>query len=118
MYQSLHTTVIGRDGIPFEVQIRTQVMHQIAEYGIAAHWKYKTGEQSKEEIDQKLSWISKLIETEDATRDPDEFMNALKIDVYHDETFVFTPKGDVIALPQGATVIDFAYAIHSRLETG
>lgn len=115
MYQSLHTTVIGRDGIPFEVQIRTRVMHQIAEYGIAAHWKYKSSEQSKEEIDQKLSWISKLIETEDATRDPDEFMNALKIDVYHDETFVFTPKGDVIALPQGATVIDFAYAIHSEV---
>lgn len=115
MYQSLHTTVIGRDGIPFEVQIRTRAMHQVAEYGIAAHWKYKSGEQSKDEIDQKLSWISKLIETEDATRDPDEFMNALKIDVYHDETFVFTPKGDVIALPQGATVIDFAYAIHSEV---
>ncbi len=115
MYQSLHTTVIGKDGIPFEVQIRTKAMHQIAEYGIAAHWKYKSGEQSKAEIDRKLQWISKLIETEDETRDPDEFMNALKIDVYHDEKFVFTPKGDLIALPQDATIVDFAYAIHSEV---
>ena len=115
MYQSLHTTVIGKDGIPFEVQIRTKAMHQVAEYGIAAHWKYKSGEQSKAEIDRKLQWISKLIETEDETRDPDEFMNALKIDVYHDEKFVFTPKGDLIALPQDATIIDFAYAIHSEV---
>ncbi|MBQ7384410.1 MAG: bifunctional (p)ppGpp synthetase/guanosine-3',5'-bis(diphosphate) 3'-pyrophosphohydrolase, partial [Clostridia bacterium] len=113
MYRSLHTTVIGRDGIPFEVQIRTWEMHHVAEYGIAAHWKYKSGERSKEEIDKKLEWIAKLIETEDAARDPDEFMNALKTDIFHDETFVFTPRGDVIALPQGATVIDFAYAIHS-----
>ena len=115
MYQSLHTTVIGRDGIPFEVQIRTKAMHQIAEYGIAAHWKYKSGEQSKAEIDRKLQWISRLIETEDETRDPDEFMEALKIDVYHDEKFVFTPKGDLISLPQDATIIDFAYAIHSEV---
>ena len=113
MYRSLHTTVIGRDGIPFEVQIRTWDMHHIAEYGVAAHWKYKSGERSKEDIDKKLEWIARLIETEDAARDPDEFMNALKTDIFHDETFVFTPKGDVIALPQGATVIDFAYAIHS-----
>ncbi len=114
MYQSLHTTVIGRDGIPFEVQIRTRKMHQIAEYGIAAHWKYKSGDKrSTEEIDSKLEWIAKLIETEDDTRDPDEFLRALKVDIFHDEIFVFTPKGDVIALPQGATLIDFAYAIHS-----
>ena len=113
MYRSLHTTVIGRDGIPFEVQIRTWEMHHVAEYGIAAHWKYKTGEKSKEEIDKKLEWISRLIETEDEAKDPDEFLNALKTDIFHDETFVFTPKGDVIALPQGSTVIDFAYAIHS-----
>ena len=113
MYQSLHTTVIGRDGIPFEVQIRTRDMHHIAEYGIAAHWKYKSGERSKEEIDKKLEWISRLVETEDETKDPDEFLNALKTDLFHDETFVFTPKGDVIALPQGSTVIDFAYSIHS-----
>ncbi len=113
LYRSLHTTVIGRDGIPFEVQIRTWEMHHVAEYGIAAHWKYKSGEKSKEEMDKKLEWISRLIETEDETRDPDEFFNALKTDIFQDETFVFTPKGDVIALPQGATVIDFAYAIHS-----
>ncbi len=113
MYRSLHTTVIGRDGIPFEVQIRTKEMHHVAEYGVAAHWKYKSGERSKEEMDKKLEWIARLIETEDAARDPDEFMNALKTDIFHDETFVFTPRGDVIALPQGATVIDFAYAIHS-----
>ena len=113
MYRSLHTTVIGRDGIPFEVQIRTREMHHIAEYGIAAHWKYKSGEKSKEEIDQKLEWISRLVETESGTKDPDEFLHALKTDLFHDETFVFTPKGDVIALPQGSTVIDFAYAIHS-----
>ena len=113
MYQSLHTTVIGRAGVPFEVQIRTWDMHHIAEYGVAAHWKYKSGEQSKEEIDRKLSWISKLIDTEDDAEDPDEFMHALKIDLFHDETFVFTPKGDVVSLPQGSTLIDFAYSIHS-----
>jgi len=115
MYQSLHTTVIGRDGIPFEVQIRTREMHQIAEYGVAAHWKYKSGEKSRENIDSKLEWISRLIDTENDAVDPDDFMNALKIDVFHDETFVFTPKGDVIALPQGSTIIDFAYAIHSAV---
>lgn len=115
MYQSLHTTVIGRDGIPFEVQIRTKEMHQIAEYGIAAHWKYKSGEKSREDIDSKLEWIAKLIDTENDAIDPDDFMNALKIDVFHDETFVFTPRGDVIALPQGSTIIDFAYAIHSEI---
>jgi len=115
MYRSLHTTVIGRDGIPFEVQIRTREMHHIAEYGIAAHWKYKSGASSKEDMDKKLEWIARLIETEDGTRDPDEFMDALKTDIFHDEVFAFTPKGDIIALPQGATVIDFAYAIHSAV---
>ena len=115
MYQSLHTTVIGRDGIPFEVQIRTREMHHIAEYGIAAHWKYKSGASSKEEIDQKLSWISRLIDTESSALDNEDFMRALKIDIFSDETFVFTPKGDVIALPQNSTLIDFAYAIHSEV---
>ncbi len=115
MYRSLHTTVIGRDGIPFEVQIRTWEMHHIAEYGVAAHWKYKSGAASQADLDQKLEWISRLIETEDGTRDPEEFMTALKFDIFHDEVFVFTPKGDVRALPQGATVIDFAYAIHSAV---
>lgn len=115
MYQSLHTTVIGRDGIPFEVQIRTREMHHIAEYGIAAHWKYKTGVKSKEEIDEKLSWVARLIDAEDGVIDSEDFLHALKIDIFHDETFVFTPKGDVIALPLGSTLIDFAYAIHSEI---
>ena len=113
LYQSLHTTVIGREGIPFEVQIRTRDMHHIAEYGIAAHWKYKSGEKSKEDMDKKLEWIARLIETEDDTKDPDEFIHAIKTDMFQEETFIFTPKGDVIALPHGSTVIDFAYAIHS-----
>ena len=113
MYQSLHTTVIGKDGIPFEVQIRTREMHHVAEYGIAAHWKYKSGDKSTADIDQKLSWISKLIDTENEAADSEEFMHAFKIDIFHDETFVFTPKGDVVALPQGATLIDFAYSIHT-----
>ncbi len=115
LYRSLHTTVIGRDGVPFEVQIRTWGMHQVAEYGIAAHWKYKTGEKSKEEIDEKLNWIAKIIESQDYSGNSDEFMDMLKIDIFHDETFVFTPKGDVITLPYGSTVIDFAYAIHSAV---
>ncbi len=115
MYSSLHTTVIGRDGIPFEVQIRTWDMHHIAEYGIAAHWKYKSGGRSKEEMDKKLEWVSRLIETENETRDPDEFISAIKTDIFHDEIFVFTPKGDVIQLPSGSTVIDFAYAIHTAV---
>ncbi len=115
LYRSLHTTVIGRDGIPFEVQIRTWEMHQVAEYGIAAHWKYKSGEEAGADIDQKLAWVANLVETEEDTRDPDEFLRALKIDIFQDETFVFTPKGDVIALPQGSTVIDFAYNIHSAI---
>ena len=115
LYRSLHTTVIGHDGIPFEVQIRTKEMHEVAEYGIAAHWKYKSGEKSKESIDEKLRWIASLLETNDNTRDPDEFINSFKTDIFHDETFVFTPKGDVISLPLGATVIDFAYAIHSAV---
>ena len=113
MYQSLHTTVIGKDGIPFEVQIRTKEMHHVAEYGIAAHWKYKSGEKATADIDQKLSWILRLIDTENEATDHEEFMDAFKIDIFHDETFVFTPKGDVIALPQNATLIDFAYSIHT-----
>ena len=113
MYQSLHTTVIGKDGIPFEVQIRTSEMHQVAEYGIAAHWKYKSGEKASADVDQRLAWILKLIDTETEAADSEEFMHAFKIDIFHDETFVFTPKGDVVALPQGATLIDFAYSIHT-----
>ena len=113
MYQSLHTTVIGKEGVPFEVQIRTWEMHHVAEYGIAAHWKYKSGEKAKEDMDKKLEWISRLVETESSVKDPDEFLEALKTDLFHDEVFVFTPKGDVLALPQGSTLIDFAYSIHS-----
>ncbi len=115
LYRSLHTTVIGRSGIPFEVQIRTREMHQEAEYGLAAHWKYKSGERTDADIDEKLRWISKLLESDENTRDPDEFIHSFKTDIFHDETFVFTPKGDVISLPQGSTVIDFAYAIHSAI---
>lgn len=115
LYRSLHTTVIGRSGTPFEVQIRTKQMHAEAEYGIAAHWKYKSGEKSKSEIDDKLRWIAQLLESDENTRDPDEFIHSFKTDIFHDETFVFTPKGDVISLPQGSTVIDFAYSIHSAI---
>ena len=115
LYRSLHTTVIGRSGIPFEVQIRTAQMHEEAEYGIAAHWKYKSGEKSGQSIDEKLRWIAQLLESDENTRDPDEFIHSFKTDIFHDETFVFTPKGDVISLPQGSTTIDFAYAIHSAV---
>ena len=115
LYRSLHTTVIGQSGIPFEVQIRTKQMHEEAQYGIAAHWKYKTGEKSGANIDEKLRWISQLLESDENTRDPDEFIHSFKTDIFHDETFVFTPKGDVISLPLGSTVIDFAYAIHSAV---
>ncbi len=113
MYRSLHTSVMSSSGIPFEVQIRTFEMHRVAEYGIAAHWKYKSGETASESIDEKLQWVSRLFEIEDDTQDPEEFMDAFKIDIFRDEIFVFTPKGDVIVLPQGSTMIDFAYAIHS-----
>jgi len=112
-YRSLHTTVIGRAGIPFEVQIRTAEMHQIAEYGIAAHWKYKSGAKSDESINKKLEWIHMLLESEQKSLDTEEFLSPLKIDIFEDETFVFTPKGDVVTLPTGSCGIDFAYAIHS-----
>ncbi len=115
LYRSLHTTVIGKSGIPFEVQIRTRQMHEEAEYGIAAHWKYKSGEKSGADVDERLRWIAQLLESDDGTRDPDEFIHLFKTDIFHDETFVFTPKGDVISLPHGSTVIDFAYAIHSAV---
>ena len=115
LYRSLHTTVIGNSGIPFEVQIRTRQMHEEAEFGIAAHWKYKSGEKAATNIDEKLRWIAQLLESDENTRDPDEFIHSFKTDIFHDETFVFTPKGDVISLPLGSTVIDFAYAIHSAV---
>ncbi len=112
-YQSVHTTVIGAEGIPFEVQIRTWDMHMTAEYGVAAHWKYKSGDQGVREGDEeKFAWVRRLLETQQET-DATEFVHDLKIDMFSDEVFVFTPGGDVINLPAGATPIDFAYAIHS-----
>ena len=115
MYRSLHTTVIGHDAVPFEVQIRTWDMHHVAEFGIAAHWKYKSGDKGDVSLDKKLEWIAKLVENESSTADPDEFINAIKIDIFQDETFVFTPNGDVVTLPQNANCIDFAYHIHSQV---
>ncbi len=115
LYRSLHTSVMSSSGIPFEVQIRTHEMHQLAEFGVAAHWKYKSGESASESIDEKLQWVSRLLDIEDDTRDPDEFLDAFKIDIFRHETYVFTPKGDVIVLAQGSTCIDFAYAIHSAV---
>jgi guanosine-3',5'-bis(diphosphate) 3'-pyrophosphohydrolase len=115
LYRSLHTTVIGHDGIPFEVQIRTEEMHEIAEYGLAAHWKYKSGDQTKKDADEKYKWLRTLLETEKDLVDADEFLRPLKIDMFDDETFVFTPKGDVVSLPAGSNTIDFAYAIHSAV---
>ena len=114
-YQSLHTTVIGREGIPFEVQIRTWDMHQTAEYGVAAHWKYKQGmANSKLGSEKEFEWVRKLLESQQDA-DPDEFVRTLKVDMFADEVFVFTPNGDVKSLPAGATPIDFAYAIHSAV---
>ena len=110
MYQSLHTTVIGKQGIPFEVQIRTWDMHETAEYGIAAHWKYKQGTGSGSEKD--FEWVRRLLESQQDS-DADEYIQSLKIDMFDDEVFVFTPKGRIVSLPSGSTPIDFAYAIHS-----
>lgn len=115
MYKSIHTTVIGRYGIPFEVQIRTWEMHEIAEYGLAAHWKYKSNVTSEESISKKLQWIHTLLETEKDSDNSEDFISSLKVDLFEDEIFVFTPKGDVIDLPVGSTPIDFAYAIHTAI---
>ena len=118
MYQSLHTTVIGREGIPGEVQIRTWQMHQTAEYGIAAHWKYKQGMANKKlGSEQDFEWVRKLLESQQDT-DAEEFVRTLKVDMFADEVFVFTPNGDVKSLPAGATPIDFAYNIHSAVGNG
>ena len=112
-YQSLHTTVMGTDGIPFEVQIRTEEMHEIAEYGVAAHWKYKQGGAGAG-TEGKYEWVRRLLENQDGT-DAEEYIHSLKVDMFSDEVFVFTPNGDVQNLPAGATPIDFAYAIHSAV---
>jgi len=115
MYQSLHTTVIGPEGEIFEVQIRTWDMHRTAEYGIAAHWKYKEGSSKSDNFDQKLTWLRQLMEWQKDLKDPKEFMETLKLDLFTDEVYVFTPKGDVINLPSGSTPIDFAYRVHTAI---
>jgi len=115
MYQSLHSTVIGPEGIPFEIQIRTWEMHRVAEVGIAAHWQYKEGGYSEKTYAEKLSWLRQMIEWQKEAKDPDEFMENLRIDLFTDEVFVFTPKGDVKNLRAGSTPIDFAYSIHSDI---
>ena len=112
MYQSLHTTVIGPDGQPFEIQIRTWDMHRVAERGVAAHWKYKEGKAGNSD---NLEWVNRLLEIQNDSVDPEDFMRTLKIDMFADEVYVFTPKGDVIALPAGSTPIDFAFYIHSAV---
>ena len=117
MYQSLHTTVLGKAGIPFEVQIRTWDMHHTAEFGIAAHWKYKLGLNGTQRFEERLAWIRQLLETQKEADDVKDIVSTIKSDLVPEEVFVFTPKGDVINLPMGATVIDFAYAIHSAVGT-
>jgi GTP pyrophosphokinase len=113
LYQSLHTSVLGPDGHHFEVQIRTEEMHRVAEEGIAAHWKYKEGKKGPAEDDQRMVWLRHLVEWQQDMPDPGEFMSTLKVDLYPEEVYTFTPRGRVIVLPRGATPIDFAYAIHS-----
>lgn len=115
LYQSLHTSVIGPQGQPFEVQIRTEEMNKLAEEGIAAHWKYKEGKLGSGLDDARVSWLRQLVEWQRELRDPGEFMSTLRVDLYPEEVYTFTPKGRVVALPRGATPIDFAYAIHTEV---
>ena len=116
MYQSLHTTVIGEDGRPFEIQIRTKKMHEFAENGIAAHWKYKEGINSNDgKLDQKLMWIKQVLDFQNEAENEEEFVQSLKIDMFTDQVFVFSPKGDVRSFPSGSTPIDFAFSIHSAI---
>ncbi len=115
LYQSLHTSVIGPQGQPFEVQIRTEEMHRIAEEGIAAHWKYKDGRTLTQQDEERFAWLRHLVEWQQEMRDPGEFLSTLKIDLYPEEVYTFTPKGKVIVLPRDATPIDFAYAIHTEV---
>ena len=117
MYQSLHTTVVGgrRIPFPFEVQIRTWEMHRVAEYGIAAHWRYKEGTSGEDNLDHKLYWVRQMLDWQTETRDSREFLDTLKTDLFAEEVFLFTPKGDVISMPKGATPLDFAYRIHSAV---
>ncbi len=115
MYQSLHTTVIGPTGAPLEIQIRSEEMHRTAEYGVAAHWRYKEGVRGEDSFDERLAWLRQMLEWQTELKDPREFMEALKIDLFEEEVFVFSPKGDVISLKRGSTPIDFAYAIHTEV---
>ncbi len=115
MYQSLHTTVVSKEKIAFEVQIRTWEMHYTAEYGIAAHWKYKAGIQKKDKLEERLAWVRQFIENQQDVDDAEDIVRSIKTDLDIDDVFVFTPKGDVITLPEGSTVIDFAYAIHTAV---
>jgi guanosine-3',5'-bis(diphosphate) 3'-pyrophosphohydrolase len=115
IYQSLHTTVIGPQGKPMEIQIRTYEMHRTAEFGIAAHWRYKEAQHSQERIRERIAWIKRIVEWQRDLSDPQEFMENLKIDLFQDEVFIFTPQGDVIDLPRGSTPIDFAYSIHTEV---
>ncbi|MBE6776755.1 MAG: bifunctional (p)ppGpp synthetase/guanosine-3',5'-bis(diphosphate) 3'-pyrophosphohydrolase [Ruminococcaceae bacterium] len=118
MYQSLHTTVISRAGIPFEIQIRTFEMHHTAEFGIAAHWKYKEGiTKNDNRMNERLEWIRQIIDTQDATNDASDIIRTIKVDLAEEDVFAVTPKGDVINLPVGATIVDFAFAIHSAVGT-
>lgn len=114
-YQSLHTSVIGKEGIPFEVQIRTWEMHANAEYGVAAHWKYKEGIQGNDKMEQRLAWVRQVIETQQASDDPEELVSTFKNDIAPEDIVVLTPKGDSVSLPVGSTVIDFAYHIHTKI---
>jgi GTP pyrophosphokinase len=115
MYQSLHTIVIGPSGNPLEIQIRSEEMHRTAEYGVAAHWRYKEGTRGEDSFDERLAWLRQMLEWQTELKDPREFMEALKIDLFEEEVFVFSPKGDVISLKRGSTPIDFAYAIHTEV---
>ncbi|MBI4543837.1 MAG: bifunctional (p)ppGpp synthetase/guanosine-3',5'-bis(diphosphate) 3'-pyrophosphohydrolase [Gemmatimonadetes bacterium] len=116
MYRSLHTTIFGPGGRLYEIQIRTNEMHRTAEHGIAAHWRYKEGPKSRaDEVDERLTWFRQVLEWQQETREPEEFMEFLRIDLFQDEIFVFTPKGDVKQLPKGATPIDFAFAVHTEV---
>ncbi len=116
MYQSLHTTVIGNDGRPFEIQIRTQEMHAIAENGIAAHWKYKEGGQKQDaDTEQKFQWVRQILDVQNDAKSEEEFLQTLRIDLFTDQVFVFSPKGDVLSFPAGSTPIDFAFSIHSAI---
>jgi guanosine-3',5'-bis(diphosphate) 3'-pyrophosphohydrolase len=115
LYQSLHTSVIGPNGQPFETQIRTEEMHNLAEQGIAAHWKYKDGHKLTERDEKQFAWLRRLVEWQRDVQDPGEFLSTLKVDLYPEEVYTFTPKGKVIVLPRGATAIDFAYAIHTEV---